>query len=123
MATSMSPASDVIIDASMPNLIRVGGQMWNMDDKLKNCQKKAEEYGNHNKTFEIVSEGTITVTNADGNKIFEHAMQAGVIWRMCQVKSRTFPSRTGSSLPCAAPRPPVPRPCSGRTPPGPMTPT
>ena len=84
MATSMSPASDVIIDASMPNLIRVGGQMWNMDDKLKNCQKKAEEYGNHNKTFEIVSEGTITVTNADGNKIFEHAMQAGVIWRMCQ---------------------------------------
>ena len=106
MDGNLHVSSDVIIDASMPNVIRVGGQMWNKDNKLKNCQQKgqfdynttghvfniglmaqkAEEYGNHNKTFEIVSEGTITVTNAAGNKIFEHAMPAGDIWSMCQVK-------------------------------------
>ena len=110
MDGNLHVSSDVIIDASMPNVIRVGGQMWNKDDKLKNCQQKgqfdynttghvfniglmaqkAEEYGNHNKTFEIVSEGTITVTNAAGNKIFEHTMQAGDIWRMCQVKDIPF---------------------------------
>merc|ERR1712025_153916 len=118
--------SDVIIDASMPNVIRDGGQMWNKDDKLeevkcvipdrsyagvydaivKNCQQKgqfdytttghvsnvglmaqkAEEYGSHDKTFEIASEGTVTVTDAAGNKIFEHAVETGDIWRMCQVK-------------------------------------
>ena len=118
--------SDVIIDASMPNVIRDGGQMWNKDDKLeevkcvipdrsyagvynaivKNCQQKgqfdyittvhvsnvglmaqkAEEYGSHDKTFEIASEGIVTVTDAAGNKIFEHAVETGDIWRMCQVK-------------------------------------
>jgi len=124
--TNLHVPSDVIIDASMPNVIRDGGQMWNKDDKLeevkcvipdrsyagvydaivKNCQQKgqfdytttghvsnvglmaqkAEEYGSHDKTFEIASEGTVTVTDAAGNKIFEHAVETGDIWRMCQVK-------------------------------------
>ena len=124
--TNLHVPSDVIIDASMPNVIRDGGQMWNKDDKLeevkcvipdrsysgvydaivKNCQEKgqfdytttghvsnvglmaqkAEEYGSHDKTFEIASEGTVTVTDSAGNKIFEHAVETGDIWRMCQVK-------------------------------------
>ena len=112
--------NDVIIDASMPNIIRGCGigQMWNKDDKLKevkcvipdrfyagiynaiveNCQElydtttghisnlgllaqKAEEYGSHNKTKE-----TVNVTDAAGNKSFEHAVETGNIWSMCQVK-------------------------------------
>merc|ERR1712110_447318 len=48
--------------------------------------QKAEEYGSHDKTFEIASEGTVTVTDSAGNKIFEHAVETGDIWRMCQVK-------------------------------------
>merc|ERR1719166_806324 len=124
--TNLHVPSDVIIDASMPNVIRDGGQMWNKDDKLeevkcvipdrsysgvydaivKNCQEKgqfdytttghvsnvglmaqkAEEYGSHDKTFEIAAEGTVTVTDDAGNKIFEHAVEAGDIWRMCQTK-------------------------------------
>jgi len=124
--TNLHVPSDVIIDASMPNVIRDGGQMWNKDDKLeevkcvipdrsyagvydaivKNCQEKgqfdytstghvsnvglmaqkAEEYGSHDKTFEIGAEGTVVVTNDAGDKIFEHAVEAGDIWRMCQTK-------------------------------------
>merc|ERR1712117_844739 len=124
--TNLHVPSDVIIDASMPNVVRDGGQMWNADDKLeevkcvipdrshggvydaiiRNCQEKgqfdytttghvsnvglmaqkAEEYGSHDKTFEIASEGTVTVTDSAGNKIFEHAVETGDIWRMCQVK-------------------------------------
>ena len=48
--------------------------------------QKAEEYGSHNKTFEIGSKGTVTVRDAAGNKIFETAVESGDIWRMCQVK-------------------------------------
>merc|ERR1712110_520673 len=124
--TNLHVPSDVIIDASMPNVVRDGGQMWNKDDKLeevkcvipdrsyakaygaiiKDCQangqfdwtstghvsnvglmaQKAEEYGSHDKTFEIASEGTVTVTDSAGNKIFEHAVETGDIWRMCQTK-------------------------------------
>ena len=124
--TNLHVPSDVIIDASMPNVICDSGQMRNKDDKLeevkcvmpdssyagiydafvKNCHQKgqfdytttghvsnidlmaqkAEEYGSHDKTFEIASEGTVTVTDAAGNKVFEHAVQPGDIWRMCQVK-------------------------------------
>merc|ERR1712037_684452 len=108
--TNLHVPSDVIIDASMPNVVRDGGQMWNKDDKLeevkcvipdrsystmydsiiKDCQKhgqfdwtstghvsnvglmaqKAEEYGSHDKTFEIASKGTVVVTDAAGNTIF-----------------------------------------------------
>merc|ERR1712061_550918 len=48
--------------------------------------QKAEEYGSHDKTFEIASKGTVVVTDAAGNTIFEHAVEAGDLWRMCQTK-------------------------------------
>merc|ERR1712079_871570 len=124
--TNLHVPSDVIIDASMPNVIRDGGQMGNKDDKLEevkcvipdrsyagtyaaivaDCQKngqfdwkstghvsnvglmaqKAEEYGSHDKTFEIPVDGTVIVTDQDGNQIFSHAVETGDIWRMCQTK-------------------------------------
>merc|ERR1719462_1148788 len=124
--TNLHVPSDVIIDASMPNVVRDGGQMWNKDDKLeevkcvipdrsystmydaiiKDCQKhgqfdwtstghvsnvglmaqKAEEYGSHDKTFEIAAKGTVVVTDAAGNTIFSHAVNPGDIYRMCQTK-------------------------------------
>merc|ERR1739844_556570 len=124
--TNLHVPSDVIIDASMPNVVRDGGQMWNADDKLeevkcvipdrsyssmydaiiKNCQQhgqfdwtstghvsnvglmaqKAEEYGSHDKTFEIPAKGTVVVTDDAGNAIFTHAVETGDIWRMCQTK-------------------------------------
>merc|ERR1711862_286006 len=124
--TNLHVPSDVIIDASMPNVIRDGGQMWNKDDKLEevkcvipdrsyatsyktiieDCQangqldwtstghvsnvglmaQKAEEYGSHDKTFEIPAKGTVVVTDDAGNTIFTHTVEAGDIWRMCQTK-------------------------------------
>jgi len=124
--TNLHVPSDVIIDASMPNVVRDGGQMWNKDDKLeevkcvipdrcysttydaiiKDCQKhgqfdwtstghvsnvglmaqKAEEYGSHDKTFEIPAKGTVVVTDDAGNSIFTHNVEAGDVWRMCQTK-------------------------------------
>ncbi len=48
--------------------------------------QKAEEYGSHDKTFEIPVDGTMTVSDADGNTLLEHAVETGDIWRMCQVK-------------------------------------
>merc|ERR1712062_399925 len=124
--TNLHVPSDVIIDASMPNVIRDGGQMWNKDDKLEevkcvipdrsyagtyaaivaDCQKngqfdwkstghvsnvglmaqKAEEYGSHDKTFEIPVDGTVIVTDQDGNTIFSHAVNPGDIYRLCQTK-------------------------------------
>merc|ERR1739844_369474 len=124
--TNLHVPSDVIIDASMPNVVRDGGQMWNKDDKLeevkcvipdrcystmydaiiKDCQangqfdwtstghvsnvglmaQKAEEYGSHDKTFEVPAKGTVVVTDDAGNAIFTHAVETGDIWRMCQTK-------------------------------------
>merc|ERR1712088_288045 len=124
--TNLHVPSDVIIDASMPNVVRDGGQMWNADDKLEevkcvipdrsyagtyraiieDCQKngqfdwkstghvsnvglmaqKAEEYGSHDKTFEIPTAGTVIVTDQDGQQIFSHEVEQGDIWRMCQTK-------------------------------------
>ncbi|MBU2940655.1 NADP-dependent isocitrate dehydrogenase [Lacinutrix sp. C3R15] len=124
--TNLHVPSDVIIDASMPAMIRTSGQMWNAEGKLQDtkavipdssyagiydatiefCKKhgafdpttmgtvpnvglmaqKAEEYGSHDKTFEIADKGTVKVLDADGNTLMEHAVEAGDIWRMCQVK-------------------------------------
>jgi isocitrate dehydrogenase len=124
--TNLHVPSDVIIDASMPNVVRDSGKMWNKEDKLedvvciipdrcyagiydtmiKNVKangqfdvktmgstanvglmaQKAEEYGSHDKTFEMSSAGTVKVTDAAGKVIFEHAVEAGDIWRMCQTK-------------------------------------
>jgi len=124
--TNLHVPSDVIIDASMPNVVRDGGQMWNKDDKLEevkcvipdrcystmygaiieDCKangqfdwkstghvsnvglmaQKAEEYGSHDKTFEIPAKGTVVVTDDAGNTIFSHSVEVGDIWRMCQTK-------------------------------------
>ena len=124
--TNLHVPSDVIIDASMPAMIRTSGQMWNTDGKLQDtkavipdssyagiysatidfCKKhgafdpttmgtvpnvglmaqKAEEYGSHDKTFEITSNGTISVIDNSGDTLIEHTVETGDIWRMCQVK-------------------------------------
>ncbi|MBD3629517.1 NADP-dependent isocitrate dehydrogenase [Cyclobacterium sp.] len=124
--TNLHVPSDVIIDASMPAMIRSSGQMWNKNNELQDakaiipdrsyagvyqetidfCKKhgafdpttmgsvpnvglmaqKAEEYGSHDKTFEIPSDGTVKVSDASGKVIFEHPVEKGDIWRMCQVK-------------------------------------
>lgn len=124
--TNLHVPSDVIIDASMPAMIRNSGQMWGPDGKSKDtkavipdssyagiydatikfCQKhgafdpttmgtvpnvglmaqKAEEYGSHDKTFEIASNGKVSVVDANGNILIEHDVEKGDIWRMCQVK-------------------------------------
>ena len=124
--TNLHVPSDVIIDASMPAMIRTSGQMWNAEGQLQDtkavipdssyagvytatinfCKKhgafdpttmgtvpnvglmaqKAEEYGSHDKTFEIESNGKVDVIDADGNILITHNVGEGDIWRMCQVK-------------------------------------
>lgn len=124
--TNLHVPSDVIIDASMPAMIRTSGQMWNKEGKQQDTKavipdssyagvytetinfcrengafdpttmgtvpnvglmaQKAEEYGSHDKTFEIAHEGKVKVTDANGNVLIEHAVEEGDIWRMCQVK-------------------------------------
>jgi isocitrate dehydrogenase len=124
--TGLHVPSDVIVDASMPALIRNGGKLWGGDgaeddtlavipdssyaglyatviqDVKKNgpldpatigtvsnvglMAQAAEEYGSHNKTFEIPADGTVTVTNRAGEVVFSHDVEAGDIWRACQTK-------------------------------------
>ncbi|MGY8908626.1 MAG: NADP-dependent isocitrate dehydrogenase [Flavobacteriales bacterium] len=124
--TNLHVPSDVIIDASMPAMIRTSGRMYNSDGKLQDtkaiipdssyagiyaatidfCKKngafdpttmgtvpnvglmaqKAEEYGSHDKTFEIAKAGKVIVVDAAGKTILEHTVEAGDIWRMCQTK-------------------------------------
>lgn len=124
--TNLHVPSDVIVDASMPAMIREGGKMWNAGGKTQDtlavipdssyagvyqaviafCKKNgaldprtmgsvpnvglmaqaAEEYGSHNKTFEIPADGTVRVTDASGKVLIEHKVGAGDIWRACQAK-------------------------------------
>jgi isocitrate dehydrogenase len=124
--TNLHVPSDVIIDASMPAMIRTSGQMWDADGKLQDTKavipdssyaplysetieycrehgafdpttmgtvpnvglmaQKAEEYGSHDKTFEIPIDGLVRVVDDVGAVLIEHEVQAGDIWRMCQVK-------------------------------------
>ncbi|MCD0253272.1 NADP-dependent isocitrate dehydrogenase [Xanthomonas campestris] len=124
--TNLHVPSDVIVDASMPAMIRDSGQMWNADGKLQDTKavipdrcyagvyqaviddcrthgafdpatmgsvpnvglmaQKAEEYGSHDKTFQMAAAGTVKVTDGNGSTVFEHAVEAGDLWRMCQVK-------------------------------------
>lgn len=124
--TNLHVPSDVIVDASMPAMIRDSGGMWNAEGKLQDAKavipdrcyagvyqaviddciahgafdpatmgsvpnvglmaQKAEEYGSHDKTFQIPADGTVRVTDDAGSVIFEHAVQTGDIWRMCQTK-------------------------------------
>lgn len=118
--------SDVIVDASMPAMIRNSGQMWGADGKPKDTKavmpestyariyqevinfcktngafdpttigtvpnvglmaKKAEEYGSHDKTFELDEDGTMRVVNEAGEVMIEHQVEEGDIWRACQTK-------------------------------------
>ena len=124
--TNLHVPSDVIIDASMPAMIRTSGKMWNKDGKPQDTKavipdssyagvykatidfckthgafdpktmgsvsnvglmaQKAEEYGSHDKTFEIPFSGIVQITNQQKSVLIEHSVEAGDIWRMCQVK-------------------------------------
>lgn len=124
--TNLHVPSDVIIDASMPAMIRNSGQMWNAEGKSQDTKavipdssyasvyqatidfckengafdpttmgsvsnvglmaQKAEEYGSHDKTFEISANGVVQVINSAGDILLEHNVEQGDIWRMCTVK-------------------------------------
>jgi isocitrate dehydrogenase len=124
--TNLHVPSDVIVDASMPAMIRDSGKMWNAEGKLQDTKavipdrcyagiyqaviddcrangafdpatmgsvpnvglmaQKAEEYGSHDKTFQIPTDGTVRVTDDAGKVVFEQKVEAGDIWRMCQTK-------------------------------------
>jgi len=124
--TNLHVPSDIIIDASMPNVVRDSGKMWNKDNELEDTKclipdrsysriydavlddcrsngqfnvktmgavsnvglmaQKAEEYGSHDKTFEMEADGTVRVTDDKGQVLFEHNVSEGDVWRMCQVK-------------------------------------
>ncbi len=124
--TNLHAPNDVIIDASMPAMIRTSGQMWNKHDQSQDTKaiipdrsyagvyqktidfcrengafdpttmgsvsnvglmaQKAEEYGSHDKTFEVPANGTMQVVDQSGKVWMEHQVEKGDIWRMCQVK-------------------------------------
>ncbi len=124
--TNLHVPSDVIIDASMPAMIREGGKMWNKAGETQDtlavipdssyagvyqsvidfCKQhgaldpktmgsvpnvglmaqKAEEYGSHDKTFEIPTIGKVRIVTSDDRKLLEHDVEAGDIWRACQTK-------------------------------------
>lgn len=128
--TNLHVPSDVIIDASMPAMIRTSGQMWNAEGEqqdtlavipdssyagvyqatIDDCKahgaldpstmgsvpnvglmaKAAEEYGSHDKTFEIPAAGTVEVRNAAGDVLLSHDVEAGDIWRACQTKDASI---------------------------------
>ncbi|MBJ2253941.1 NADP-dependent isocitrate dehydrogenase [Pseudomonas sp. MF6784] len=124
--TNLHVPSDVIVDASMPAMIRDSGKMWGTDGQLhdtkavipdrcyatiyqaviEDCKangafdpttmgsvpnvglmaKKAEEYGSHDKTFQIKADGVVRVTDSKGKLLMEQSVEAGDIFRMCQTK-------------------------------------
>jgi isocitrate dehydrogenase len=124
--TNLHVPSDIIIDASMPAMIRTSGKMYNSEGKLQDtkaiipdssyagiysatidfCKKngafdpttmgtvpnvglmaqKAEEYGSHDKTFEITENGKVVVLDGNGKTLISHVVETGDIWRMCQTK-------------------------------------
>jgi len=124
--SNLHTPNEVIVDASMPAMIRAGGKMWGPDGKMKDTKavmpestfariyqeminfckthgafdpttmgtvpnvglmaQKAEEYGSHDKTFEMVADGCTRIVDTDGNVLLELDVEEGDIWRMCQVK-------------------------------------
>lgn len=124
--TNLHVPNDVIVDASMPVVVRDSGKMWNKDNKLQDTKciipdrcyatmydeiirfckehgqfdvktmgnvanvglmaQKAEEYGSHDKTYIVDAPGTIRVVDQSGNVVFQHNVEGGDIWRMCQTK-------------------------------------
>lgn len=136
--TNLHVPSDVIIDASMPAMIRTSGQMWNKNDETQDTKavipessyagiyqeiidfckehgafdpttmgsvpnvglmaKKAEEYGSHDKTFEISGKGNVRVVNKNGDTLIEHEVEEGDIWRMCQTKDAAIKDWVGLAV-------------------------
>lgn len=128
--TNLHVPSDIIVDASMPAMIRNSGQMWGPDGQPKDTKavipettyatiyqeminfckthgafdpttmgtvpnvglmaKKAEEYGSHDKTFEMTADGVMRVVDDSGNVLLEHNVEEGDIWRMCQTKDESI---------------------------------
>ena len=124
--TNLHVPSDIIVDASMPAMIRDSGKMWNAENErqdpkavipdssyagvyaavIDDCiahgafdpatmgsvpnvglmAQQAEEYGSHDKTFEIPADGTVRVVNRAGEAVMQHAVEQGDVWRACQVK-------------------------------------
>lgn len=124
--TNLHVPSDVIIDASMPAMIRTSGKMWDADGKTQDTKalipdrsyagvfqatidfckahgafdpttmgsvsnvglmaQKAEEYGSHDKTFQLAESGVVNIVNDNGDVLLSQNVEAGDIWRMCQVK-------------------------------------
>ena len=124
--TNLHVPSDVIVDASMPAMIRDSGRMWNAAGQLQDTKavipdrcyagvyqaviddcrqhgaldpatmgsvpnvglmaQKAEEYGSHDKTFQLAVDGSVRVIDEDGTVLLEHAVAAGDIWRMCKTR-------------------------------------
>jgi isocitrate dehydrogenase len=124
--TNLHVPSDVIVDASMPAMIRIGGHMWGPDGQeadtlavipdssyagiyqavIDDCRangaydpatigsvpnvglmaQAAEEYGSHDKTFEVPAAGTVRVINSAGEELLSHQVEPGDIWRACQTK-------------------------------------
>ncbi|MBS3992361.1 MAG: NADP-dependent isocitrate dehydrogenase [Bacteroidetes bacterium] len=124
--TNLHVPNDVIVDASMPAMLRTSGQMWNAEGKQQDTKavipdstyagvyqavidfckehgafnpatmgtvpniglmaQKAEEYGSHDKTFEIKTDGIVKVIDSNGTVLLQHSVEEGDIWRMCQVK-------------------------------------
>ena len=136
--TNLHVPSDVIIDASMPAMIRTSGQMWNKNDETQDTKavipessyagiyqevidfckehgafdpttmgsvpnvglmaKKAEEYGSHDKTFEVPGNGSVRVVNKAGKTVVEHPVEEGDIWRMCQTKDAPIKDWVGLAV-------------------------
>ena len=124
--SNLHTPNEVIVDASMPAMIRAGGKMWGPDGKMKDTKavmpestfariyqeiinfckthgefdpttmgtvpnvglmaQKAEEYGSHDKTFEMKADGSTRIVDEEGNVLLEMDVEEGDIWRMCQVK-------------------------------------
>lgn len=136
--TNLHVPSDVIIDASIPAMVRASGQMWNKDGKQQDTKiiipdstyaplyhavvefckehgafdpttmgtvpnvglmaQKAEEYGSHDKTFEIVADGKVEVIDEQGNVLLSHDVEAGDIWRACQTKDAPIKDWVGLAV-------------------------
>ena len=153
--TNLHVPSDIIIDASMPPMIRDSGKMWNAAGELQDTKavipdssyagvyaavvddcrahgafdpathglgartsglmaQQAEEYGSHDKTFEIPVDGTVRVVNRAGDVVMQHEVEAGDVWRACQVKDAPVRDWVAPRGP-ARRASPARRSCSGST--------
>jgi len=136
--TNLHVPNNIIIDASMPNVVRDGGKMWNNDDQLQDTiamipdrcyagiyqtilqdakehgqfnpatmgnvsnvglmAKKAEEYGSHDKTFQVPGPGKVRVVDADGATLLEQTVETGDVFRMCQAKDEPIRDWVGLAV-------------------------